>query len=113
MDRLAKQLCDRRRHAAHSDNFVEVISLVYRQSAKRGFAEAKRLIESRVEHGGKIAGRAVDDLQHLGGRSLLLQSLARLGQEPRVLHCNDRLRREILQQRNLLVGKGPDLLAVA
>ena len=32
--------------------------------------------------------------------------------EPRVLHRDDRLRREILQQRDLLVGKRPHLLAV-
>jgi len=29
----------------------------------------------------------------------------RLGQQPRVLHRDDRLRREILQQRDLLVRK--------
>ena len=54
------------------------------------------LFEDCVEYRGQIAGGGVDDLQYLGGRSLLLQCLARLGQEPRVLHRNDRLRREIL-----------------
>jgi hypothetical protein len=48
----------------------------------------------------------------LGGRGLLIESLARFGQEPRVLHCDDRLSREILQQRDLLVREGPDFLAV-
>ena len=47
-----------------------------------------------------------------GSRCLLLQRLARLGQEPRVLHCYDRLRREILQQRDLLFGERSDLSAV-
>ena len=61
---------------------------------------------------GEVAGRGVDDLQHLGGRGLLLQSLARLGEEPRVLHRDDRLCREILQQRDLFVGERADLLAV-
>ena len=51
------------------------------------------------------AGRRVDDLQYLGGRGLLLQSLARLGQEPRILHRGDRLRREVFEQRNLLVSR--------
>ena len=32
--------------------------------------------------------------------------------QPRVLHRDDRLRREILQQCDLLVGERPDLLAV-
>ena len=38
--------------------------------------------------------------------------LARLGQQPRVLHRDHRLRREVLQQRDLLVGERPDLLAI-
>ena len=71
-----------------------------------------RLFQDRVEHRREVAGRGIDDLQHLGRRGLLLQSLARLGQEPRVLHRDDRLRREILQQRDLLLGKRPDLLAI-
>ena len=50
--------------------------------------------------------------KHLGGRGLLLQRLARLGDQPRVLHRDDRLRREILQQRDLLVGERPHLLAI-
>ena len=48
----------------------------------------------------------------LGGGSLLLQTLARLGQEPRVLHRNYRLSREILQQCDLLLRKRPHLLAI-
>ena len=39
----------------------------------------------------------IDDAEHLGGRGLLLQGLARLGDEARVLHRDDRLRREALQ----------------
>jgi len=41
----------------------------------------------------------------------LLQRFARLGQQPRILQRNDRLRGELLQERNLLVGKRPHLLA--
>ena len=78
----------------------------------RRLAKPYRPVEHRVEHRGEVAGRGIDDLQYLGGRGLLLQRLARLGQEPRVLHCNDRLRREVLQQRDLLVGERPHLLAV-
>ena len=50
--------------------------------------------------------------KHLGGRGLLLQGLARLVNQPRVLHRDDRLRREVLQQRDLLVGERPDFLAI-
>jgi hypothetical protein len=41
----------------------------------------------------------------------VLQRLARLGQQSRVLHCNYRLRGEILQQRDLLIGERPDFLS--
>src|SRR5215831_5823595 len=60
-----------------------------------------RLIQYCIEHRGEIAGRGVDDLQYLGRRGLLLQRVAGLGQEPRILHRGHRLRGEILQQRNL------------
>jgi len=71
-----------------------------------------RLFQDRIEHRREIAGRGIDDLQYLGGRGLLLQRLARLGQEPSVLHRDDRLRREILQQRNLLIRERSHLLPV-
>ena len=50
--------------------------------------------------------------KHLGGCGLLFQGLPRLGHQPRVLHRNDRLRGEVLQPRNLLVGKSPNFTAV-
>ena len=82
------------------------------EDTERRIAQPRRLFEHRIEHRREIAGRRVDDLQHLGGRGLLLQRLAGLGDQPRVLHRDHRLRREILQQRDLLVGKRPDFLAV-
>src|SRR5215471_9488520 len=44
-------------------------------------AEAVRLLQDSLEYRRKLAGRGVDHLQHLGGRSLLLQRLAGLGDE--------------------------------
>ena len=70
-----------------------------------------RLFEHRVEHRRQIAGRGVDDLQYLGGRGLLLQRLALLGDQPRILHRDHRLRGEVLQQGDLLVGERTDLRA--
>jgi hypothetical protein len=43
---------------------------------------------------------------------LLLQRLTGLSDEPRILHCDHRLRREVFQQRDLLVGKRPDFAAM-
>ena len=69
-------------------------------------------LQYRVEYRQEVAGRGIDDLQYLGGCGLLLQGLARLGDEPRVLHRDHRLRGEVLQQCYLFVGKWPNLLAV-
>src|ERR1700756_1456070 len=37
---------------------------------------------------------------------------SRIGEQPRILRRDDRLRREVLQQRDLLVRERPDVLAV-
>ncbi len=95
----------------HGDR-VEPLVVINPQNAKLGLAQFGRLFEHRVEHRSEVAGRRIDDLQHLGGRGLLLQGLARLGNEPRVLHRDHRLRREIFQQRDLLVGERPDFLTI-
>ena len=79
--------------------------------AECGVAQPDRLFEHRVEHRGEIAGRGIDDLQDLGGRGLLVQRLAGLGNEPRILHRDDRLGGEVFEQRDLLVGERPDFLA--
>jgi len=60
-------------------------------------AQPHCLVEHRIKHWGEIAGRRIDDLQDLGGCGLLLQSLARLGQEAGVLHRDDRLRGKVFQ----------------
>jgi len=43
---------------------------------------------------------------------LLLQRLARLGDQPCILHCDHRLGGEVLKKCNLLVGERADFLAV-
>ncbi len=70
-----------------------------------------RLLENRVEHRLQVAGRAVDDLQHLGGRGLLFQRLARLGDEPRVLDRDHRLIGEGAHQLDLPLCERLDPLA--
>src|SRR6516165_6988432 len=70
-------------------------------------AEPDPSLEHRVEDRGEVAGRGIDDLQYLGSRGLLLQGFARLGQEPRIFHRNDGLRREILQQRDFFRRERP------
>src|SRR6516225_1875807 len=70
-------------------------------------AKTNGSFKDRVEHRRKVARRAVDDPQHLGGCSLLLQSLARFCDEPRILDRDDRLRGKNLKQADLLTGERP------
>src|SRR6516164_10750765 len=91
---------------------LKLLAVIGEHDAERGLAQPHRLFQHCVEHRREITGRRIDDLQYLGGRSLLFERLARLGQQPRILHRDDRLSGEVLQQRNLLVGKRPYLLAV-
>ena len=88
-------------------------------TAELGLADARRVLQHGLEHRLQIAGRAGDDLEHLGGRGLLLQrlgkivgALAQLVEQPRVLDGDDGLGGEVLHQLDLLVGEWLDLLAV-
>ena len=71
-----------------------------------------------VQHRLHIGGRAADDVEHLAGRGLIFErffEIARAGlqfaEQPRILHRNDRLGGEVLQQRDFFVREGPNLLA--
>src|SRR3954466_3092429 len=99
------------RTAAPSDA-VEILAVISRHQAECALAQPQRLFQHRAEHRGEVAGRGVDDLQHLGGRGLLLQRLTRFGNETRILDCDDRLRREVLEKCDLLVGERAHLAAV-
>jgi hypothetical protein len=104
--------CAQRFRYSTSQLEIEMLAVIGPKTTEACFAKTVRLLKHGVKHRGEIAGRGIDDLQYLGGCGLLLQCFARLGQQPRVLHRDDRLRREILQQRDLLVGEGSYLLAI-
>ena len=61
--------------------------------------------KNRVEHRRQIARVGVDDLQHLCGRSLLVQCLALLGEQPCVLDGDDCLISEGADKFDLPVGE--------
>src|SRR5215469_520002 len=56
--------------------------------------------------------RAADDLEHVGGRGLLLQRFAQLVEQARVLDSDDGLLCEMAHKLDLLVGEWSDFLAV-
>ena len=97
-------LLDHSAPAVHGDKLKELAVKGGEVTVDR-LAEPCRLFQHHLKHRREITGRRIDDLQHLGRRGLLLQCLARLGDQPRILHRDHRLRREILQERDLLVGE--------
>jgi len=58
---------------------VHHFAVISPQHANIDLTQSQGLVEHRVEHRREVARRGVDDLQHLGGRSLTLQRLVTLG----------------------------------
>ena len=61
----------------------------------------------RIEDRLQLAGRGTDDLEHVGGRRLLLQRFAQLIEQPGVLDSDDGLGSEVFNQLDLFVRKWP------
>src|SRR5215471_15554512 len=91
----AQTLGYRLRHSAHRRR-AEIGAVTQEQGPVTASAQALRLLQDRIEYWREVTGRGIDDLQDLGGRGLLLQGLTRLGDQPRILHRDDRLRGKIL-----------------
>src|SRR5262249_3342792 len=73
------------------------------------FTETCGRLRQRIKHGFEIEGRATDDLEHVGRGGLLLEGLAQLVEQARVLDGDDGLIREGLDQRELLGSEGSNL----
>ena len=99
------------REAVARDVMIEP-SLASRMAALSASHSRAAEFDQRVEHRLQIEGRAADDLEHVGGGGLLLQRLAQLVEQPRVLDGDDGLGGEVRDQLDLLVGERPHLLAV-
>src|SRR5262245_14327430 len=68
-------------------------------------AQSSSGFDQRLKHGLQIEGRAADDLEHVRRGGLLLQRLAQLVEQARVLDRDDRLGGKVREQINLLVGE--------
>ena len=62
-------------------------------------------VEDLLEHRLCVSHRRTDHIEDFGGGFLLLQCFASFGNKPRVFHRDDRLRREVLGYRDLLVAE--------
>src|SRR5215469_636220 len=76
-------------------------------------AELVCLLQYRVEYRCEIAGGGINYPQNLGGCGLQLQCLLCLVDEPRVLHRDNRLGCEVLQQGDLLIAERVHLQAIS
>src|SRR5262249_45933441 len=88
------------------------ISVPLHDGTAFGLAKAGSRCRQRVEHGLQIEGRAAYDLEYVGGGGLLLQRLAQLLEQPRVLDGDDSLRCETGEQPDLFIGKWTNFLAI-
>src|ERR1700739_4224557 len=57
---------------------LEKLPIVGPEDAERRFAQARCLVEHRIENRHEVARRRIDDLQHLRGRGLPLVCLLQL-----------------------------------
>src|SRR4029077_19785041 len=81
-----------------------------------GAAEPRHRLHQRVEYRLEVGGGTADDLEHVAGRGQLVHrarqfglAVAQLTQEPRILHRDDCLGGEALEQRDFLLGKGTNV----
>jgi len=92
------------------------------QPVDHGFvslAEACGRLDQRIQYGLYLRARSADDLQHIARRGLVFErllevarALAQFTEQACIFHCDYRLCREILQQRDLFVGEQPNFLAI-
>src|SRR5262245_24741885 len=89
-----------------------VVALASEYERAFGLAQSCRRFGQSVEHGLQIERGAADDLEHVGGRGLLLQGFAQLVKQAGVLDSDDGLRGKVSDQLDLLIAERSDLLAI-
>jgi hypothetical protein len=77
--RSSSQELRKRRRCAADRGRMDLLAIIDPKSPESGAAQLQRFVQHRVENGSEVARGAVDDLQYLGGRGLLLQGFVTLG----------------------------------
>ncbi len=105
-----------RRRVKHGDG-PKCVVVTKKHIAEIRSADTGCVLQHGLENRLKIAGRAADDLEHVGGGGLLLQrfrkivgALAQFVEQPRVLDGDDGLLGKVGDQLDLLVGERTDLV---
>ena len=86
---------------------MEALAVIGCQRPESGLAQPHCLVEHRIENRREIARRRVDDckISSSYGRGLLVERLAKVAQQPRIFHRDDRLGSEILHKHDQLIGE--------
>ena len=112
VDRIPLHHLDKvRRMAEAGCNAIKLSVLPVDEALVRA-AETDGILYQRLQHYLQVEGRPADDLEHVCRGGLLLQRLAQLVEQARVLNRDDGLLRKILQQRYLCVRERTDLLTI-
>src|SRR5262245_20692294 len=117
--RMTSQPFGKSRPRAMGGSKIEKFAIELKNMAALGPAEPGCTFDERLENRSQVERRSAYDFKHIGRRGLLLQRsreivapLAQVTEQPRVLDGDDGLRRKILDQRNLVVGKRADVPAI-
>ena len=82
------------------------LSVAHQKDAQLfGGEQVLAAVENLFENGCGVGYRIANNLQHLGGRLLLLQRLPGLVEQPRVFDRDDGLVGESLEQLDVMVGE--------
>src|SRR5262245_43165880 len=95
-----------------SNNTSQHLAIEAEDKSPIGSTKPYRTFGNGFEDRLQIERRPTDDLKHIGGGGLLLEGFTQLAEQARVLDRDDRLRCEIREELDLLVGEGPHLQAV-
>ena len=111
-DRIAQKGFRESRRQVEHRGAAEAAAFIENQEAELGIADPAGTRQDGAEHRIEFAGRAADDLQHLGRRGLMLQRFAQIGglrlhlvEQAGVLDRDHRLVGEGLHQIDLARGE--------
>src|SRR5262249_23434813 len=94
--------------SSHRDQFT----IIPKHDSVRRSAKIDGTAGNCLKYRLNVSCRTTDDLEHVGGGSLLLERFTQLVEQTRVLDGDDGLVSKILDQLDLLFGEGAHLLPV-
>src|SRR5262245_27382883 len=109
LDRNVPDVIHKFLRVSEGHSAVELVALALRNRSLVSFAQPSRRPQQRVEDSLEVKRGPTDDLEHIGGGSLLLKRFAYLIQKASVFDSNNGLISEGLHKRDLLIGEGFNL----